>query len=81
MEVNDEGDSGWSDEAIRYRGGKIVYDSPERIPSAVRGEVEKFFRKVKRTASDETPEQRAEGEKQSEDESKSASYARPGYGR
>ena len=53
MDVNDEGDTGWSDEALQQRGGKIVYDSPERIPAVVRGEVEKFFRKVKRMASED----------------------------
>ena len=34
----------WSDSALKYRDGRIVYDFPERIPPAVKGAVEKFFK-------------------------------------
>jgi hypothetical protein len=42
-----DGDN-WSDSALRYPNGKIVYDFPERIPDVVKAAVSKFFVNAKR---------------------------------
>jgi hypothetical protein len=56
MDVNDESPegSGWSDNAVLQKG-KVVYDSPERVPKAVQDQVAAFFRKVRRKSAGQKP--------------------------